>query len=105
MHARPDMPTTAVPWWQTKVLYQVYPLSFRDADGDGLGDIRGLIGKLPYLADLGIGGIWLCPFYDAPLEYDYGYGPRDLKRIHPQLGTMRDFDRLVAEAHRRGIRR
>ena len=92
------------PWWQTTVFYQIYPLSFRDADGDGLGDIKGLIEKLPYLAELGVGGVWLCPFYDAPLEYDYGYGPRDLKKIHPQLGTMRDFDRLVAAAHRLGIK-
>lgn len=100
----PKRKTSLPLWWQTKVFYQIYPLSFCDTNGDGLGDIKGLIEKLPYLAELGIGGVWLCPFYDAPLEYDYGYGPRDLKRIHPQLGTLRDFDRLVTEAHRLGIR-
>ena len=91
-------------WWHSSVLYQIYPLSFKDANGDGLGDLRGIIEKLPYLRELGIGGVWISPFYDAVLQYDYGYGPRDLTAIHPLFGTMADFDELLARARELDIK-
>jgi len=91
-------------WWKERVFYQIYPLSFKDSNGDGFGDLKGIIEKIPYLRDLGIGGVWLCPFYDCRLEYDFGYGPSDLMRVHPQLGTMDQYRELVEVAHRAGIK-
>jgi alpha-glucosidase len=91
-------------WWKERVFYQIYPLSFRDSNGDGLGDLQGITEKIPYLRELGIGGIWICPFYDAPLEYDYGYGPADLKQTNPLIGSMEDYRRLVGAAHDAGIK-
>jgi len=100
----PSLTPVTPHWWQQTVLYQIYPLSFKDTNGDGLGDLRGIIEKLPYLHDLGIGGVWISPFYDAVLQYDYGYGPRDLKAIHPLFGTMADFDELLAQARELDIK-
>jgi len=91
-------------WWNERVFYQIYPLSFRDSNGDGLGDIPGIIEKIPYLRDIGVGGVWICPFYDCRLEYDYGYGPSDLRSVHPLLGTMEQYFDLVDSAHRAGIK-
>jgi oligo-1,6-glucosidase len=90
------------PWWKTAVAYQIYPRSFADADGDGLGDIAGIIGKLDHLADLGIGFIWLSPVYRSPMA-DNGYDISDYREIAPEFGTTADFDRLLAEAKARGI--
>ena len=90
-------------WWRSAVVYQVYPRSFADADGDGLGDLEGLCRRLPYLADLGIDAVWLTPFYPSPLA-DGGYDISDHCDVDARVGTLADFDRLVAEAHRRGIR-
>lgn len=84
------------------IIYQIYPRSFMDSDGDGLGDLRGIISKLDYIADLGVNNIWLSPVYVSP-DDDNGYDIADYKAIQPRFGTMDDFDELVAEAKKRGI--
>ncbi|HOJ84764.1 MAG TPA: alpha-glucosidase [Bacillota bacterium] len=99
---------TGVDWWKKAVFYQIYPRSFKDSNGDGIGDLPGIIEKLDYLNDgtpgsLGIDAIWFSPFFKSP-EYDFGYDIADYCDIDPRFGTLADFDRLVAEAHRRGIR-
>jgi alpha-glucosidase len=90
-------------WWRHAVVYQVYPRSFADSDGDGMGDIPGLITRLDYLADLGVDAIWISPFYTSPL-HDGGYDVADYRAIDDRLGTLDDVDRLIAEAHARSIR-
>lgn len=89
-------------WWKDKVIYQIYPRSFCDSNGDGIGDIPGIISKLDYLEKLGVDLLWISPLYASP-NYDNGYDISDYYAIHPDFGTMADFDRLVAEADRRGI--
>lgn len=110
--ARPEPGTHAVParnnidareWWRGATFYQVYPLSFRDADNDGWGDLQGVIERLDYIAGLGVDGIWLCPVHLSAME-DYGYDPIDQKKINPHLGTESDFDELVLAAHGRGLK-
>lgn len=90
-------------WWREGVLYQIYSRSFADGNGDGIGDLDGLTGKLEYLEWLGIDGIWLNPIHPSP-NVDWGYDVADYTGVHPHLGTLTDLDRLVAEAARRGIR-
>ncbi|MEX5261073.1 glycoside hydrolase family 13 protein [Kocuria sp. CPCC 205263] len=105
------MPSSALPptvatdpdWWRTAVVYQVYPRSFADSDGDGVGDLGGLLSRLPYLAALGVDAIWLSPFYPSPLA-DGGYDISDYRDVDPRLGTLDDFDRVVAAAHGLGVR-
>lgn len=89
-------------WWKSTTVYQIYPRSFCDSNGDGIGDIPGIISKLDYLAELGIGVIWLSPVYASPME-DNGYDISDYRDIAPEFGTLSDMDRLIAEAERRGI--
>ena len=89
--------------WQHAVIYEVYPRSFGDTNGDGIGDLNGITEHLDYLADLGIDAIWITPFYPSP-QVDFGYDISDYKTIDPRYGTMADFDRLVAEANKRNIR-
>jgi len=91
------------PWWQQGVIYQIYPKSFQDTTGRGTGDLQGVIKRLDYLQKLGIDAIWLTPFYLSP-QIDNGYDVADYCAIDPSYGTMEDFDQLVAEAHKRGIR-
>lgn len=89
-------------WWHDKVAYQIYPKSFYDTNGDGIGDLRGVISKLDYLKDLGIDIIWLSPIYKSPLA-DQGYDIADYYAIDPRFGTMEDMDRLIAEAKKRDM--
>src|SRR5438093_1016594 len=93
----------AAPWWRGGVLYQVYPRSFADSNGDGIGDLPGITEKLEYLEWLGVDGIWLNPTFPSP-NADWGYDVADYLGVHPDLGTLADLDRLVAEAAARGIR-
>ncbi|HML68119.1 MAG TPA: alpha-glucosidase [Clostridia bacterium] len=90
-------------WWKERVFYQIYPRSFLDTNGDGIGDLRGIIEKLDYLKTLGIGGIWLCPVYDSPND-DNGYDIRDYENIMSEFGTMTDFDALLEGLHARDIK-
>ncbi|MBV9094216.1 MAG: glycoside hydrolase family 13 protein [Streptosporangiaceae bacterium] len=90
-------------WWEDAVVYEVYPRSFADSDGDGIGDLPGLRSRLGYLADLGVDAIWLTPFYPSPLA-DGGYDVSDYRAVDPRLGTMGDFDALVKEAASHRIR-
>ncbi len=90
-------------WWQERVVYQIYPRSFQDTNGDGIGDLPGIISRLDYLQKLGVGIIWLSPIYPSP-NVDFGYDVSDYKAIHPEMGTMADFDRLVEEAAKRDIK-
>lgn len=90
-------------WWKERVFYQIYPRSFQDSDGDGIGDIKGIISRLDYLKWLGIGAIWICPLYDSPNE-DMGYDIRDYRKIQAEFGTMDDFKDLVCEMHRRDMK-
>ena len=94
---------TPVPWWREAVIYQVYVRSFADGDGDGLGDLPGVIARLPYLRRLGIDAVWLNPFYPSP-QADAGYDVADYRDVDPRFGTLDDADRLIAEAHANGIR-
>jgi alpha-glucosidase len=90
-------------WWKNAVLYEIYPRSFQDSNGDGIGDLNGITQRLDYLKDLGVDGLWLTPCYPSP-QVDFGYDISDYKNIDPQYGTLADFDRLVAEAGKRHIR-
>jgi len=91
------------PWWQSAVLYQIYPRSFQDSNGDGIGDLAGIIERLPYLAGLGINALWLSPVFVSPMA-DFGYDISDYTAIDPLFGSLADFDTLVREAHARGLR-
>ncbi|HDQ71269.1 MAG TPA: DUF3459 domain-containing protein [Chloroflexi bacterium] len=90
-------------WWQRGVIYQVYPRSFQDTTGNGVGDLEGVIQRLDYLADLGVDALWLSPIYPSPMA-DFGYDVADYCNVDPLFGDLATFDRLVAEAHARGIR-
>lgn len=90
-------------WWHDAVIYQVYVRSFADSNGDGVGDLRGIIAKLPYLAQLGVDALWLNPFYPSP-QKDAGYDVSDYRDVEPRFGELRDFDDLVGEAHGLGLR-
>ncbi|GAA2077670.1 oligo-1,6-glucosidase [Pseudolysinimonas kribbensis] len=91
------------PWWHSAVIYQIYPRSFADANGDGIGDLRGILQHLDHLEDLGVDAIWLSPIYPSPGD-DNGYDISDYEAIDPVLGTLEDFDDLVAALHARGMR-
>ena len=90
-------------WWKEAVAYQVYPRSFQDSNGDGIGDLQGIMSRLDYLQDLGIDVIWICPMYQSPND-DNGYDISDYQAIMAEFGTMEDFDALLDEVHRRGMK-
>ncbi len=90
-------------WWREAVFYQVYPRSFADSDGDGIGDLRGITSRLEHLADLGVDCVWLSPIFDSPNE-DMGYDVRDYRAVMAEMGTLADLDELVAGCHERGMR-
>ncbi|MCK4029296.1 glycoside hydrolase family 13 protein [Streptococcus iners] len=90
-------------WWKKSVIYQIYPRSFQDSNGDGVGDIRGIISRLDYLYELGIDAIWLSPVYQSPMD-DNGYDISDYQGIAPEFGTMEDMEELIAEGHKRNIK-
>ena len=91
------------PWWRGAVIYQIYPRSFMDSDGDGVGDLPGIVRKLDYVADLGVDAIWVSPFFKSPMA-DFGYDIADFRDVDPLFGTLADFDRLLAESHRLGLK-
>ncbi len=90
-------------WWRGAVVYQVYPRSFADSNGDGIGDLRGLLARLEYIAALGVDALWVSPFYPSPMR-DYGYDVADFCGVDPMFGTLADFDAVVARAHALGLR-
>jgi alpha-glucosidase len=90
-------------WWRDGIIYQIYPRSFADSNGDGIGDLPGITAKLDYLADLGIDALWLSPFYPTP-DADFGYDISNYTDVDPRFGTLADFDELVSQAHQRKIR-
>ena len=94
---------TPNPWWSNAVVYQIYPRSFQDTNGDGLGDLKGITSRLDYLADLGVDVLWLSPVYRSPQD-DNGYDISDYRDIDPLFGTLDDMDELLAEAHKRGLK-
>ncbi len=94
---------TGSPWWQSAVVYQIYPRSFADGDGDGVGDLDGISSRLDYVARLGVDAIWLSPIYRSPMA-DFGYDVSDHTAVDPIFGDLRSFDRLLVEAHRLGLR-
>jgi len=99
--AEPAATTTS--WWRDAVVYEIYPRSFADADGDGVGDLPGIVDRLPYLRELGVDAIWVTPFYTSPMR-DGGYDVADYTRPDPVFGTVADADRLIAAAHEHGLR-
>jgi alpha-glucosidase len=90
-------------WWKNAVIYEIYPRSFQDSNGDGIGDLNGITARLDYLKELGVDAIWLTPIYPSP-QVDFGYDISDYENIDPQYGTLADFDHLIAEADKRHIR-
>ena len=90
-------------WWQNGIIYQIYPRSFQDSNNDGVGDLKGVISKLDYLQWLGINCVWLSPIFSSPMA-DFGYDISDYRGIHPLFGTMEDFDNLLTEVHKRGMK-
>jgi glycosidase len=91
------------PWWQTAVIYQIYPRSFQDTNGDGIGDLKGIARRLDYLAGIGVDAIWISPIYPSPMA-DFGYDVADHCNVDPRFGTLADFDDLLAQAHGRGLK-
>ena len=90
-------------WWQKAVIYEIYPRSFQDSDGDGVGDLGGIIDRLDYLVELGVDLIWICPIYASPMS-DFGYDVSDYCDIHPMFGDLDTFDRLLSAAQARDLK-
>lgn len=90
-------------WWRGAVIYQIYPRSFADSNHDGIGDLKGITEKLDYVADLGVDGIWLSPFFTSPMQ-DFGYDISDYRDVDPIFGTLADFDELVTKSHQLGLK-
>ena len=90
-------------WWKNGIVYQIYPRSFQDSNGDGIGDLPGIRRRLDYLADLGVDAIWISPFYPSPMA-DFGYDVADYCDVDPRFGSLADFDALLADVHARGMK-
>ena len=90
-------------WWKRGIVYQIYPRSFQDTNDDGVGDLEGIRRRLDYLVWLGVDAIWISPIFASPMA-DFGYDVSDYCAIHPLFGTLEDFDRLVRDAHDRGLK-
>ena len=102
--ADPQSPLRPTPdWWRSAVVYQIYPRSFADSDGDGIGDLRGIISRLDHLSALGVDVVWLSPIYRSPMD-DNGYDISDYQDVDPMFGTLADLDELIEGLHARGIR-
>ncbi len=95
--------STDADWWRGAVIYQIYPRSFQDTSGDGIGDLRGITQRLPYIASLGVDAIWISPFFQSPM-LDFGYDVSDYKAVDPMFGTLEDFDELITLAHEQGLK-
>jgi glycosidase len=95
---------TTAKWWDSAVFYQIFPLSYLDTDGNGTGDINGITSKLDYITNLGITAIWLTPIHPHPVSFYHGYAVNDYYAVNPILGTMQDFEKLIKEAHARGVK-
>ncbi len=93
----------ATPWWREAIIYQVYPRSFLDTNGDGIGDLPGITAKLDYIAGLGVDIVWISPFFKSPMK-DFGYDVSDYCDVDPMFGTLADFDALIAKAHSVGLK-
>ncbi|OJJ97784.1 hypothetical protein ASPACDRAFT_32580 [Aspergillus aculeatus ATCC 16872] len=91
------------PWWKNATIYQIYPASFQDSNGDGIGDLPGILSQLDYIQSLGVDAIWVCPMYDSP-QYDMGYDIRDYEAVYAPYGTVADVEALIAGCHARGLR-
>ena len=90
-------------WWQTGIIYQIYPRSYQDSNGDGVGDLKGILQRLDYLQELGITAIWISPIYPSPMA-DFGYDISDYTDIHPLFGNLDDFDELLHQVHARNMK-
>src|SRR5436309_876231 len=99
----PDGRAVTDGWWRRAVFYEIAPISFQDSNGDGKGDLRGLLSRIDYLSWLGIGAVWLTPIYKSPMR-DLGYDISDFCAVDPAFGTLAEFDALVASLHEAGIR-
>src|ERR1700704_4115077 len=90
-------------WWRNGIFYQIYPRSFQDSDADGVGDLTGVVRRLPYLKSLGVDAVWLSPIFPSPMA-DFGYDISDYTVVDPLFGTMEDFNALVSAAHEKGLK-
>lgn len=91
------------PWWKDATVYQIYPASFQDSNGDGIGDLRGIISRLGYIKSVGVDVVWICPMYQSP-QIDMGYDISDYQAVHEPYGTMEDMDELISKVHQLGMR-
>ncbi|GME64880.1 hypothetical protein GTA08_BOTSDO06418 [Neofusicoccum parvum] len=91
------------PWWKNATIYQIYPASFKDSNGDGLGDLPGILSELDYIQSLGVDAIWICPMYDSP-QYDMGYDISNYEAVYPPYGTVQDMENIIEACHKRGMR-
>ena len=94
---------TTHPWWKGATIYQIYPRSFQDSNGDGIGDLPGITQRLPHVASLGVDAIWISPFFTSPMK-DFGYDVADYCDVDPIFGTLADFDALIARSHELGLK-
>jgi len=97
------MRNMSTPWWKEAIIYQVYPRSYLDTNGDGIGDLNGITDRLDYIARLGVDIIWISPFFKSPMR-DFGYDVADYCDVDPMFGTLADFDRMIAKAHSLGLK-